>query len=179
MTDPNRKARRQIVSSAHLVSDRAAELSAYEFGLILSFNAFSRWIVRCMAAAGYPNLAYLDVLGLHAVNHRSREKKLAEICFVLNIEDTHLVNYALKKLAKLDLVSRRRQGKENVFTTTTAGEKACRSYREIREDCLVAAFEAFAGERGAEIARQIDETADLLRALSGLYDQAARAAASL
>ena len=69
MTDPDRKARRQIVSSAHLVSDRAAELSAYEFGLILSFNAFSRWIVRCMAAAGYPNLAYLDVLVLHAVNH--------------------------------------------------------------------------------------------------------------
>ena len=179
MTGPDRKARRQIVSSAHLISERVPELSAYEFGLILSFNAFSRWIVRCMTAAGYPDLAYLDVLVLHAVNHRSREKKLAEICFVLNIEDTHLVNYALKKLAKLGLVSRRRHGKENVFATTAAGEEACRSYREIREDCLVAALEAFAGDRGVEIARQIDETADLLRALSGLYDQAARAAASL
>lgn len=179
MTRSKRKERRQIVSSAHLVSERAAELSAYEYGLILGFNAFSRWIVRCMAAAGYPDLGYLDVLVLHSVNHRGREKKLADLCFVLNIEDTHLVNYALKKLAKLGLVTRSRQGKENLFATTPAGEAACRKYREIREDCLVASLEAFAGGRGDEVARQVDETADVMRALSGLYDQAARAATSL
>ena len=102
MTDKGaRAAKRPIVSSAHLVSERAVELSEFEFGLILAHNAFARWIQRCMAAAGHPDLGFLEVLALHAVNHREREKRLSDLCFVLDIEDTHLVNYALKKLMKL------------------------------------------------------------------------------
>jgi len=180
-------ARRRIVSSAHLVSDRAAELSAYEYGLILASNAFDRWTVRCMAAAGHSELGALDILALHAVNHREREKRLADICFVLNIEDSHTVNYALKKLEKLSLVTRSRRGKETFYGVSAEGQAACRKYREVREDCLVGAFEAFAGAQGGDQANdhgsdlhgQIGEAADLLRVLSGLYDQAARAAASL
>jgi len=172
-------ARRQIVSSAHLVSERAAELSAYEYGLILASNAFDRWTLRCMAAAGHPELGALDVLALHAVNHREREKRLADICFVLNIEDSHTVNYALKKLEKLSLVTRTRRGKESFYAASAQGQEACRKYRAVREDCLVSAFEAFAGGRDGDLNRQIGDAADLLRVLSGLYDQAARAAASL
>ena len=41
-----------IVSSAHLVSPRSAEMSEFEFGLIVAGNAFHRWVVHCMAAAG-------------------------------------------------------------------------------------------------------------------------------
>lgn len=183
MTARKSAARRRIVSSAHLVSERAAELSAYEYGVILASNAFDRWTVRCMAAAGHPELGALDVLVLHAVNHRDREKRLSDICFVLNIEDSHTVNYALKKLEKLSLVTRSRRGKETFYGTSAEGQEACRKYREVREDCLVSAFEAFAGGRGdgreGDLQGQIGEAAELLRALSGLYDQAARAAASL
>jgi predicted MarR family transcription regulator len=32
---------------------------------------------------------------LHHINHRAREKKLADIAFIPNIEDTHIVNYSL------------------------------------------------------------------------------------
>ena len=45
-----------IVSSSHLVSPRSAELSEFEFGLIVAWNAFSRWAMRCMAAAGVGDL---------------------------------------------------------------------------------------------------------------------------
>lgn len=41
-----------IVSSAHLVSAQSAEMSEFEFGLIVAGNAFHRWVVHCMAAAG-------------------------------------------------------------------------------------------------------------------------------
>jgi predicted MarR family transcription regulator len=82
-------------------------------------------------------------------------------------------------LGQLGLVGRSRRGKENHYAVTAAGAAACRKYKEVREACLVAAFEAFGGERGAALAGQVDEAADLLRALSGLYDQAARSAASL
>ena len=71
-----------IVSSAHLISPRSRELSELEFGLIVAWNAFSRWAVRCMAATGCPDLTITDVLVLHHLAHRERNKKLADICFV-------------------------------------------------------------------------------------------------
>jgi predicted MarR family transcription regulator len=173
------KTKRAIVSSAHLVSEGAAELSEFEYGLMVAGNAFNRWIVRCMAAAGAGDLGALDVMVLHSVNHRARDKKLADICFVLNVEDSHTVAYALRKLAKLGLVAACKSGKETLYATTKEGRAACERYRRVREDCLVAAMGAFAGGSSDDLNRQIGAAADLLRALSGLYDQAARAATSL
>jgi len=54
-----------IVSSSHLVSAKSVELSELEFGLIVAWNAFSRWAVRCMSAAGCPDLTITDVLVKH------------------------------------------------------------------------------------------------------------------
>ena len=165
---------RAIVSSAHLVSAEAAELSEFEFGLNMAVNAYHRWIVRCMAAAGQEGLGALDVLVLHLVNHREREKRLSDLCFLLNIEDSHVVNYSLKKLAKQELIIARRRGKESHYATTDAGRAACQRYRDIREDCLIASHAALGHDNS-----EIGEAARMLRVLSGLYDQAARAAASL
>ena len=108
--------RSRIVSSAHLVSDKAAELSEVEYGLIVAGNAFGVWTVRGTAAAAvdFPEVADLgvvDILSLHSVNHRGRPKRLADICFKLNVEDTHIVNYALKKLVKSGLISSEKLGK--------------------------------------------------------------------
>ena len=165
---------RPIVSSAHLVSERSAELSEFEFGLNMAANAYHRWIVRCAAAAGLPGLAPVDVLTLHLANHRGREKRLSDLCFMLNVEDAHIVNYALRKLARLGLVAGARRGKEIFWSTSEAGRAACGRYREVREACLIQAL----GSAGLGN-REIGEQASRLRALSGLYDQAARAATSL
>ncbi len=165
----------RIVSSAHLAEGGAPALSEFEYGLIISGNAFERWVVRCMAAAGYPEFNALDVLVVHSVNHRARDKRLSDICFVLNIEDSHLVNYALKKLARAGLVEAEKRGKETVYRTTQEGAGACARYRAVRESCLVETVAALGNFDDAEIAA----VARFLRALSGLYDQAARAAASL
>ncbi len=165
----------RIVSSAHLAEGGAPALSEFEYGLIIAGNAFNRWIVRCMAAAGHPDLNALDVLVLHSVNHRARDKRLADICFVLNIEDSHLVNYALKKLIKAGLVEAEKRGNETVYRTTGDGAEACARYRAVRESCLVETVRALGQFDEGEIAAM----ARFLRALSGLYDQAARAATSL
>ena len=37
-------------------SRRSSELSEFEYGLIVAGNAFNRWVVRCMAAAGLKEL---------------------------------------------------------------------------------------------------------------------------
>jgi predicted MarR family transcription regulator len=73
---------------------RCPELSELEFGLIIASHAFGRWMTRCMAGAGVKDMTETEILVVHHVNHRGREKKLADICFVLNIEDTHVVSYA-------------------------------------------------------------------------------------
>jgi predicted MarR family transcription regulator len=156
-----------IVSSAHLVSPQSAELSEFEFGLIVAGNAFHRWITHCMSAAGLKDLTPLDVLVLHHVTHRARDKRLADICFIMNVEDTHLINYSLKKLLNLGVVVGSKNGKEVTYASTELGRGHVQRYREIREACLINALKADDG-----LNRDIGELARLLRVLSGMYDQA-------
>jgi predicted MarR family transcription regulator len=162
-----------VVSSAHLARSRLPALSEVEFALTMANHAYHRWMVRCMAAAGGPGMSPLEVLIVHLVHHRERPKTLADICLVLNVEDTHLANYAIKKLAEHGLVVQGRKGKEKTVAITPRGAALCARYGEVREALLVRAARRL-GVDAAEMSR----LAALLRTLSGSYDQAARAAAA-
>jgi predicted MarR family transcription regulator len=164
---------RRIVSSRHLADGPGWESSEFEYGLIIAFHAFSRWMTKCMAAAGH-EMSPLEILVLHNVNHRAREKRLTDICFLLNMEDTHTVNYALRKLLKAGLLTSEKRGKEVFYTTSEDGRALCDAYREVRRQCLVSGL-PLAELDGSDLR----EIAAQLRALSGQYDQASRAAASL
>ncbi len=159
------------VSSAHLAAGASPALSEFEFGLILCSAAFGRWMTGCAAAAGQAGLSPTEVLVLHTVRHRDRPKRLAEIMRVQGIEDAHIARYAVRKLAAAGLVTLGRQGKEQTVTVTEAGLALCARYHELREALLT-------GTSGQDEAR-LREAASLLRALSGHYDQAARAAATV
>lgn len=167
------EARRAIVSSAHLADGAAPALSELEFSLTLAATSYQRWIARCAAAAGV-QLSPLEVLILHTVRHRDRAKRLNDITLVLDIEDTHLATYAIRKLEKAGLIETRRDGKEKLVDATEAGRRFCDAYRAVRERVLAAPLAADGpGERA------LSEAADLLRRISGQYNQAARAAATL
>ncbi|MBI1417956.1 MAG: winged helix DNA-binding protein [Limimaricola sp.] len=140
----------------------------------MAFNGFSRWMTRCMTAAGNAGMNPLEILVLHHVNHRDRQKRLTDIAFLLNIDDLHTVNYALKKLQKAGLVEGERRGKEMFYSTTQAGVELCDAYREVRERCLVDSLKVMEFDHD-----DLTAVAALLRNLSGFYDQASRAAASL
>lgn len=170
----NEPPNRRIVSSRHLAEGEGWEASEFEFGLIIAYNAFARWMVKCMSAAGRPEMSPLEILVLHNVNHRGRDKRLSDICFVLNIEDTHTVNYALRKLAKTGLIASEKRGKEVFYSTSPDGAALCDAYRDVRKSCLLEGFQRMdiSGEELREIGAG-------LRALSGQYDQASRAASSL
>ena len=163
-----------VVSAAHLADGAMPSLSEMEFALVIQGNAYQRWIARCCQAAGGDGLSAMEVQILHAVNHRDRDKSLADLCMMFNIEDTHIVAYALKKLQAQGLVETGRRGKEKTARITDAGRRLCERYRELREKLLVDSVAAlgFDGER-------LSELAALMRVLSGQYDQAARAAASM
>src|SRR4051812_8868050 len=127
-------------------------LSDFEFALVILVFGFSRWVENCMDAAGLRGLSALDILVLHAVNHRARGCRLSEICTVLNIDDAHLVSYALKKLVAAGLVAIGRQGRERHFETSAHGDEACAAYRTVRERNLVQSVAQIAGDQG-EVAR--------------------------
>ncbi|PCJ75177.1 MAG: transcriptional regulator [Rhodobacteraceae bacterium] len=167
----NEPTKRKIVSSRHLATTGGWQLSEFEFGLIVAYNGFSRWVNRCMAASGYPTLSTLEILVLHNINHRDRGKRLSDVCFMLNVEDAHTVNYAIKKLVKHGLVAGEKSGKEMLYSTTPEGVGLCTKYRDVREQCLIESLNADGDE--------LSEIAATLRTLSGVYDQAARAASSL
>ncbi len=150
------------------------ELSEFEYGLIVVGNAFNRWMARCMAGAGLPGLAPMDVLVLHHVHHRARDKRLADIAFTLNVEDLHVINYSLKKLLAANVVETTKSGKEVHYRTNEQGCAFIARYRALREQYLVAALSSNHGD-----SETVAETARVLRWLSGLYDQAARAVTSL
>lgn len=172
--DSEERGNRRIVSSRHLATEKGWQLSEYEYGLIMAFNGFSRWMTRCMAAAGNQEMSPLDILVLHHVNHRNRQKRLADITFLLNVEDVHTVNYSLKKLVKAKLVAGERSGKEIFYSTTDAGVALCEAYKDVREQCLVDSLKSLDFKPD-----ELRLLAATLRMLSGFYDQASRAAASL
>ena len=163
-----------VVSSAHLAASGLPELSEVEYALTMANHAFQRWITRCMDAAGAPGMAPLEVLILHLVNHRDRTKTLGDIRLVLHVEDAHLVSYAVRKLAERGLVRTARKGKEKTVEITAEGADICRTYAEVREALLI----DLARETGFAPA-EMSRLAALLRAISGSYDQAARAATTL
>lgn len=169
-----KKNERRIVSSRHLAEGDGWEASEAEFGMIIAYNAFTRWMTRCMAAAGNTNLTGLEILVLHHINHRGRDKRLSDISFLLNIEDNHTVNYALRKLLKIDLIVSNKRGKEVFYKPSDEGEALCENYRQIRKRCLLDGMDKM-GLSGADM-RKIGSD---LRAMSGQYDQASRAASSL
>lgn len=166
--------KRRIVSSRHLADGKNWEASEVEYGMIIAYNAFSRWMTRCMSAAGNTDLTPLEILVLHNTNHRGRDKRLTDICFLLNIEDTHTVNYALRKLMKMELLKTEKRGKEVFYRTSDTGQELCEAYRVVRDGCFLDGLTHLdmTGDEMRKIAAS-------LRALSGQYDQASRAAASL
>lgn len=164
----------QIVSSKHLAETEAWQVSDFEYGLIMTYNAFARWTLKCMSAAGYSEIGPLDILVLHHVHHRDKPKRLNDVAFALNIEDMHTVNYALRKLVKQGLIVGEKTGKEVYYRTTEQGKTCCLDYKEIRERCLNQALMALRIEPA-----DFRELAGSLRGIPGVYDQASRAASSM
>lgn len=147
------------------------ELSDLEFSLIVLVFGFSRWVQNCMDATAFRGLSALDVLVLHAVNHRARGRRPSEISSLLNIDDTHLVAYSLKKLVAAELVTVARRGRERCYETSAAGDDACLAYRQIREKYLVDGLRDF---MSSEV--DLGRIGGFMRVMTGLYDQAGRLA---
>lgn len=145
------------------------EVSDLEFTLISLYPGLMRWFEMCMTAANVRGLKSLDILVLHATQKRARGFSVNEIATSLNIDDTHLVSYAIKKLLAADLIEQVRQGRHQGYIPTEQGEAACGAYHEVRQKYLLSSIQLIRDER-----KEIQRTVRILRLLAGLYDQSGR-----
>jgi len=154
---------------ADLVERLAPMTTQFELAMIVAKHAQEQWGLRCAAATGMKGYSPVDLLVLHMVGYGS--KRLADICFALNIEDTHVVSYALKKLQRAQLVESQKIGKDTFFVPTAEGRSFIADYKTVRKRFLIRALARFSG---GEL--ELEQLTEMLRVLSGLYEQAARSA---
>lgn len=159
-----------VVDQGRPGGELSRQLWDVEFALTVTDNAFQRWIVRCMAAAGCEGLSATDVMVLHAINRRAPSRNVSDITLLLGIEDSRPVSYAIKKLESKGLVQSRRRGKEKIFSTTAEGAALCERYITVREKFLVDRLDLSSRDREA-----LEQAFRILMKVSSAYDHAARA----
>ncbi len=145
-----------------------------ELALLVIGNSFGHWVTRCAARAEIRGLSFLDLQLHHFLCVRRRPLKASDLAFALSIEDVHLVGYSLRKLVKIDYVSTQRAGKETFYQPTASSFEQFDKYVEFRRTILIDMVKST-----GRTMEQIVGLAKELTFFSGIYEQAARSAASL
>lgn len=144
------------------------DLSQLEMSLTVLWNSARRWLSKRSSAG----LSDLDVFLMHMLAYRNNAMRASDLAFALAIDDMHLVSYSLKKLTKLGFTISAKSGKEVVYRATSAAVEHRNSFLEDRARYVEPAIHHL-------LASGVDIKAltNALRALSGVYEQAARSAA--
>src|SRR5918994_1402631 len=83
-------------------------LSDLEIALIILWNSVRRWMSSRSNGSGLKGLSDLDDFLLHLLAYRNRPLRGSDLAFALSVDDTHLVTYSLKKLARMGAVKSQR-----------------------------------------------------------------------
>lgn len=155
-------------------SDESKALSELELSLTILWNSVKRWMSqRISSESEWNGLSELDIFLMSLLVYRDQKLRANDLAFALSIDDMHLVSYSLKKLVRIEAITSEKVGKEVFYQAT---DKARKNYQEFllgREKYLEPALKHLNyGDYDME------SLAQLLRALSGVYEQAARMAAS-
>ncbi len=151
----------------------AEQLTELELTLTVLWNSVRRWMSQRGNSNEVNGLSELDVFLLHLLVYRNRQLRAIDLAFALSIDDMHLVTYSLKKLLRIGMVSSTKIGKEVFYKSTDKGREHYEDFHADRRAYLEPAM-SFIPQEGVDIAK----VNQFLRALSGMYEQAARAAAS-
>jgi predicted MarR family transcription regulator len=155
-----------------VIDVRAVSMTQFELSLVVAYNAFSQWTIRCGTAVGAGRFSSLDLLVIGFLNAHDQTVRATDISFALKIEDNYTVQYSLKKLLAAKLVESQRNGKETLFSLTGKGRSLYADYAVVRSKFLLDAMSMLSKD-----GLDMDGLVGRLRAISGIYEQAARNAA--
>ncbi|MFT5483619.1 MAG: putative MarR family transcription regulator [Halieaceae bacterium] len=185
MTQQNPKPRSADLSQTgldrhwHLATDEhEVSLTEIEFAIYRNEAAFARWtddLAACAHACPEPcngfDYAILNVIRMH-----ERAKSISEIARLMNRSDPTNLHYNLRKLTKAGLIEKLgSQGhkKGATYQATDQGVQATDRYARLRRELLTPLTRSL-----ADSDLRMDQVAQVLSLLSGIYDQAACVAAS-
>ncbi|WP_417320675.1 winged helix DNA-binding protein [Emcibacter sp.] len=155
---------------------REVAVTELEYSLFRTFEAFSKWQVEGMAVAAGKNLSASDGAILNVIAMRDRPKGITEIGRLLNRDDVTNIQYTIRKLTQEGLIEKttkdnRRKGVN--YTTTKKGLEVIQRYVALRKSLLIKLTEPIRGMNA-----HLENGSHILDLMTGIYEQAARVAAT-
>ena len=145
-----------------------------EYALMRSFEAFGRWQAECLATVSDFSATGPENALLHIIRMNDRPKNIHDLAYMANREDVPNIQYSLRKLIKGGFVARTGKGRSGVtYEVTHLGREVTDRFADVRAALLVDAV-----RRVPELGERLEDVAQTLELMTGIYAQAARAAAT-
>lgn len=158
----------------HLARDsHQVEVAEFKYAAMRMHAAFQRWNEAAMLAAGGEPLTFTEVNMLHVIRMQDRPKSISVIANLLNRDDIPNLQYGLRKLRSLGLIrpTGATHRKNFEYEVTPRGREVTDRFAEVAEELVYSATRSF-----ADMETKLIAAADLLRLMTGILDEAARAA---
>lgn len=152
-----------------------SNLAGFEFGMLGLQAAFERYVGQLSRLVGDPELGFNEVVILHVIRMHDQAKDAATIARLLNRDDLPNVQYTLRKLVALGLISKARVGTGATFSATDDGVRWTDRFAALRSRLLSDQLDV--GEIFDEGA--LEALGGRLAMLTGVYETATRAACIL
>lgn len=150
------------------------DVAELEYALMRSFEAFGRWQTECLASVVDLATSGPENALLHIIRMNDRPKSIRDLAYMTNREDVPNIQYSLRKLIKAGLVERSGSGRSGVsYDATALGREVTDRYADVRAALLIDAV-----RHVPELAQRLEDAARTLELMTGIYAQAARAAAT-
>ena len=157
-------------------NDHEVALTELEYSLIRAAEAFQRWQSECLATASGKALSGADNVILHVIRMNDRPKSVTEIARLTNRDDISNIQYTIRKLSKAGLIEKmtsRRRRRGISYRVTTKGHEVTEFYTRLRVELLCKLTGAI-----KDVEAHLEAGSGVLDLMSGIYDQAARVAAT-
>lgn len=150
------------------------DVAELEYALIRSFEGFGHWQMQCLSAVADFAASGPENALLHMIRMNDRPKSIRDLAHMGNRDDIPNIQYSLRKLIKGGLVRKSGSGRSGVVYEVTAyGREVTDAYADVRSDLLIEAV-----KRVPDLMTRLQDAAHTLELLTGIYDQAARIAAT-
>lgn len=150
------------------------DVADIEYALIRCFEAFGHWQAECLASVVDFSASGPENALLHMIRMNDRPKSARDLAHMANRQDIPNIQYSLRKLIKGGLVVRSGSGRSGVtYATTQLGRDVCDRYADVRGELLIASVSKL-----PELAKRLQDATHALDLMTGIYEQAAREAAT-
>ncbi|WP_370741347.1 winged helix DNA-binding protein [Thalassovita mangrovi] len=159
----------------HLSSDDPEiATTEMEFSLMRTFESFGRWQVECLIAASGLTMSGPENALLHIIRMNDRAKSIKELARLTNRDDIPNIQYSLRKMLSEGLISKQGTSRTGVtYEATEKGREITDFYASIRRRLLVEKIDDI-----PDFVERMQEVSRTLNILSGIYEEAARVAAT-